>query len=230
MRKGDEARRELLTRAAQLFDTNGYEAVSIKDIAESLGWPKSLFYYYCPSKELLVRQAAQLRAAELMDDLRARIAEGGPDCAERLSRALGCAAFWYGDAAAAADRLRTLYGEGNLPWRAYLRRHICDGLSAVCADVIREGAAAYSLYTPYPDAMAHAAIDLTADLSERLAPLVMAGDAVSLEQAGALLDAYRCAVERLVEAPFGALRLVELGMLRDIAQRYAQPAVGQIAE
>ena len=36
MRKGDEARHTLLCRAAELFDARGYDAVSIKDIADSL--------------------------------------------------------------------------------------------------------------------------------------------------------------------------------------------------
>ena len=42
MRKGEEARRELLSCAAQLFDKYGYESVSVKDIADALGWAKSL--------------------------------------------------------------------------------------------------------------------------------------------------------------------------------------------
>ena len=62
MRKGDDARRELMRRAAELFDGRGYDAVSVKDIADSLGWPKSLIYYYCTSKEELVMKAAEMRA------------------------------------------------------------------------------------------------------------------------------------------------------------------------
>ena len=42
MRKGDDARRELMRRAAELFDGRGYDAVSVKDIADSLGWPLSI--------------------------------------------------------------------------------------------------------------------------------------------------------------------------------------------
>ena len=57
-----------------------------------------------------------------------------------------------------------------------------------------------------------------ADLAEKLAPLVRQGGCGAFDQCERLLTAYRCAVERLVEAPFGSLRLVETAFLRDTAR------------
>lgn len=218
MRKGDEARRELLRCAAQLFDRYGYDAVSVKDIADALGWAKSLFYYYCPSKEQLVRQAAAARAGELAEWLLARIDAGGGSV-RRLEQALSCMGFWaQGDVGAAARLLETLYSAGSLPWRACLREGIAPRLADICNDIITGGVKEYEMYTPYPREMAAAALDLTADLAEKLAPLVIEGTAEALDRADALLRAYRCAIERLMEAPFGSLRLVELSFLEDVAR------------
>lgn len=217
MRKGDEARHTLLCRAAELFDARGYDAVSIKDIADSLGWAKSLFYYYFPSKEQLVMHAAQTRATEIMDGLRPKLEAAGSGV-ERLSRALGCMGFWAsGDAREAARLLGTLYADESLPWRVYLRAALTPMLAYVCNDIIECGVKEYEMYTPYPREMALAALDMTADLAERLAKVLCAGGSDAPSRACALLDAYRCALERLVEAPFGSLRVVELELLRDAA-------------
>ena len=218
-RKGAEARRELLSCAAQLFDKYGYESVSVKDIADALGWTKSLMYYYCTGKEQLVRQAAAARAVELAAGLSARMETAGSS-PERLNRALGCVGFWsQGSEEAAARLLGTLYSAGSLPWRACLRAEIVPQLAGVCNDIIADGVKSYDMYTPYPREMAEAALDMAADLAEKLAPLVMEGGAEALYRADSLLRAYRCSIERLVEAPFGSIRLVELSFLEGVARR-----------
>ena len=112
-----------MRRAAELFDGRGYDAVSVKDIADSLGWPKSLIYYYCTSKEELVMKAAGMRADAVIGDVEKYIGECAGGNIERLSRALSCVTFWYdGDPKTAARLISTLYQpSGALPWRVYLR-------------------------------------------------------------------------------------------------------------
>ena len=70
--------------------------------------------------------------------------------------------------------------------------------------------------------MGQVAVGLTSDLADALAQLICAthDEAELLERADALLRAHRCALERLVEAPFGTLRLVELEYVRDAARAY----------
>ena len=140
MRKGDDARRELMRRAAELFDGRGYDAVSVKDIADSLGWPKSLIYYYCTSKEELVMKAAEMRADAVIGDVEKYIGECAGGNVERLSRALSCVTFWYdGDPKTAARLISTLYQPGSLPWRVYLRAALLPKISATCHDIIADG-------------------------------------------------------------------------------------------
>lgn len=221
MRKGDDARRELLCRAAELFDSRGYDAVSIKDIADSLGWPKSLIYYYCSGKEELVMKAAKARADAIIGGLKEYIDANESDGSRvlKLSRALSCVSFWYdANPKTAARLIRTLYQPGSLPWRVYLRAAIIPEISAICNDIIAEGVKEYEMYTPYPREICGALLELTADLAEKLAPLVMQGGGDAFERIESLLAAYRCAIERLVEAPFGSLRLVETEFLRDTAR------------
>ena len=127
--------------------------------------------------------------------------------------------FWYdGDPKTAARLISTLYQPGSLPWRVYLRAALLPKISATCNDIIADGVKDYEMYTPYPRAICGALLELSADLAEKLAPLVRQGGCGAVDQCERLLTAYRCAVERLVEAPFGSLRLVETAFLRDTAR------------
>lgn len=222
MRKGDQARRELTARATAMFDERGYESVSMRDIAQSLDWPKSLIYYYCPGKAQLAQIAAHECAQAALAEARTRIAACNSGTCAELDAALSCAGFWRGDAHAAARELHTRYSPGNLAWRACLRAQLTPALGALCNDIIARGVQSYELYTPFPARMGQVAVDLAGDLADALAQLICAapGEAALLERAGPLLQAYRCALERLVEAPFGALRLVELEFVRDAARAY----------
>ncbi len=222
MRKGDQARRELTARATALFDERGYDAVSMRDIAEALDWPKSLIYYYCSGKAQLAQLAARTRAEATLRELGARLADCPPGSVARLERALSCAGFWRGDAPSAARELRARYTPGNAAWRACLRDALAPGLGDMCNDIIARGVKSYELYTPFPEQMGRVAVGLAGDLADALAQLICAAPTESelLARADALLRAHRCALERLVEAPFGALRLVELEYLRDTARAY----------
>lgn len=222
MRKGDKSRRELIECAAAMFDERGYDLVGMRDIAESLGWPKSLVYYYCPGKSQLAQAAARERAEAELSAVRAELdACAAAPCAQ-LERALGYAGFWRCGAQAAARELRTRYTTGNLAWRVCLRAQLAPGLGELCGGIIARGVRSYAMYTPYPEQTGRVVVDLASDLSDALAQLVCArpGELEVLERSSALLDAYRSALERIVEAPFGALRLIELEYVRDVARAY----------
>lgn len=222
MRKGDQSRRELTARATAMFDERGYESVSMRDIAQSLNWPKSLIYYYCTGKAQLAQVAAHECAEAVLSDARARVEACPSDSRAQLEAALSCAGFWRGDALAAARELHTRYSPGNLAWRACLRAQLAPALGALCNDIVARGVQAYELYTPFPGQMGQVAVGLTGDLADALAQLICAthDEAELLERADALLRAHRCALGRLVEAPFGTLRLVELEYVRDAARAY----------
>jgi AcrR family transcriptional regulator len=54
-RSGRETRTEILTVASELFTEQGYEATSLREIAERLGITKAALYYHFPSKDDILR-------------------------------------------------------------------------------------------------------------------------------------------------------------------------------
>ena len=66
-RGGDRTRREAQRVALELFTNQGYEATSLRQIAEALGITKASLYYHFPSKEAILRSLFEVRADEAED-------------------------------------------------------------------------------------------------------------------------------------------------------------------
>ena len=67
-------RDRILDVAMELFTEQGYEATSLREIAEPLGFTKAALYYHFPSKEEILR-ALLLPAVDLQNRLIERIAK-----------------------------------------------------------------------------------------------------------------------------------------------------------
>ena len=81
----DERRELLLERATELFARNGYEGLSMSQLAREAQISKALLYHYFPSKKRLFEAAL----AEGAEELRARTEpEPGKAPAEQLARTL----------------------------------------------------------------------------------------------------------------------------------------------
>lgn len=83
-RTGSETKAEAQSVALALFITKGFEATSLREIAERLGISKAALYYHFKSKDDIVKSIVSVRgneAAELLDWARSQ--EPGPDLLER---------------------------------------------------------------------------------------------------------------------------------------------------
>ncbi len=66
-RGGDHTRRQAQRVALELFTRQGYEATSLRQIAQALGITKASLYYHFPSKEAILRSLFEDRAREAED-------------------------------------------------------------------------------------------------------------------------------------------------------------------
>ncbi len=83
-RTGRETRAEAQRVALSLFIAKGYEATSLREIAEELGISKAALYYHFASKEDIVRSGMRSRGDEAAELLAwARDQQPGPGLLER---------------------------------------------------------------------------------------------------------------------------------------------------
>ena len=64
-KKSDEMRRRILSATVQVVLSTGYLNLSIKEIANQLGVPRSLIYYYFSNKDDIMQELYRLRYREL---------------------------------------------------------------------------------------------------------------------------------------------------------------------
>jgi AcrR family transcriptional regulator len=62
---GAETRKEAQRVARELFTTRGYEATSLRQIAEVVGINKASLYYHFPSKEAILQSLFEERGSEV---------------------------------------------------------------------------------------------------------------------------------------------------------------------
>ncbi|MGW0966481.1 TetR/AcrR family transcriptional regulator [Streptomyces sp. NPDC002516] len=84
-RRGSDTKAEIRAVALELFTEQGYEATSLREIAERLGVTKAALYYHFPSKEDIVRSLFTEHLAAL-DELVswARSQPPGPELRARV--------------------------------------------------------------------------------------------------------------------------------------------------
>lgn len=75
---GDDRVMQILSEAARLFASKGYEGASMRDIAVACGISKSLLYHHFANKEEIYSRVAVGATMELYLFVRARIPEGRP--------------------------------------------------------------------------------------------------------------------------------------------------------
>ena len=83
-KKSDEMRRRILSATVQVVLSTGYLNLSIKEIANQLGVPRSLIYYYFSNKDDIMQELYRLRYREL-DTLASKVL---PDNVDSLARVI----------------------------------------------------------------------------------------------------------------------------------------------
>ncbi len=83
-KKSDEMRRRILSATVQVVLSTGYLNLSIKEIANQLGVPRSLIYYYFSNKDDIMQELYRLRYREL-DTLASQVL---PDNVDSLARVI----------------------------------------------------------------------------------------------------------------------------------------------
>lgn len=83
-RTGSETREEAQRVALALFTTKGFEATSLREIAEVLGISKAALYYHFTSKDDILKSIVEARVEEVDELLAwARAQQPGPDLLQR---------------------------------------------------------------------------------------------------------------------------------------------------
>ena len=130
----------VLRRAIELFNTQGYDATSIGDLARDLGLTKSAIYHHVPSKEALLASALDEALDGLGAAVEAAATAEGRTAYERLRDAVESSVRILTEHLPAVTLLLRVRGNSEVELAALERRRQVDvRLAGLVREAVAEG-------------------------------------------------------------------------------------------
>lgn len=211
-------RNEILDVAQRLVYTKGYEQMTIQDILDDLQIAKGTFFHYFSSKQALLEALIE-RMLEEMERVAGPIVDDPHlPALEKLQLFYATLGRWK---TAQKDfllaLLRVWYTDENAIVRQKVfaagHERVTPLLTAILGQGIREGV----LTTPYPDHLGEVVMSLLQGLGDSFARSLLSFEPGrdDLRRLGSLVAAYTDALERVLGAPAGSVKLVDAETLQE---------------
>ena len=220
MRKGDEKRQAILDVAEKLFYTKGYEATSVQDILDVLDTSKGSFYHHFESKEQVLATLCAQRAAKAVTQAKEALA------AEETPLDKLRTVFFYamplrkGEEKFLSLLLPLLDKPEGLSVRVRYQDALREGfhdLMAETLDQCREAEVVFSLDNPYlPGMMLDLMNQCWMGVGRGLLRALSEGRPLEPGVLVDVMEMYRFALERILDAPYGAIELIRVPEMLDV--------------
>ncbi|GAB4563657.1 MAG: TetR/AcrR family transcriptional regulator [Anaerolineae bacterium] len=214
----DERRQEILQTAQRLFYTKGYDQTSIQDIIDAVGIAKGTFYHYFGSKSELLNELVEQLLVEALQHLEPLVQDGEPGAIEKFNRFFREALTWKTQHREfLLGMLRSYYSDDNAVLREKLTRSTLQAVAPLLTKLIQQGVAEGVFDVESPEETASIVLSMGQWWSDTVghALLETAGGGDLLQRIEGQLDALHQAIERVLGAPRGSLRLIDKAALRE---------------
>jgi DNA-binding transcriptional regulator YbjK len=134
--KGERRRQELVTAAAELLRSGGFDAVRHRAVAEKASLPLASTTYYFASLDDLVTAAVERTSRDELAEGHEQLAANPGDLAEVVLDLLLGPESRGGGLEAVLLRYERLVGAGRRPYLAPLMRELRGELDALLADIL----------------------------------------------------------------------------------------------
>ena len=143
-----EFRQELLTRAKEIYRTQGYAALTVRAMTQAMGMSPMAFYSYFPSKQALVGHIWVDIFRELLDELLAAGRDSGSPRETLRAHVVAFIEYWERH----ADHYRMVYGSDGHTANDDEPDIASDPVYAQVIDLFRERVVGCAINGSVPDA------------------------------------------------------------------------------
>jgi len=212
-------RNEILDVARRLIYTKGYEQMTIQDILDELHMSKGAFYHYFDSKGVVLEALVERMAVDEVIPLLIPIARDPQLSAlEKLNSYFDTAVRWKtAKKAFMMQLLRVWMADENAIVRQKLYSMSVKHVTPLLTEIVRQGVQEGVLTTPFPDQMGELIYSIAQSLGDTFGGLLLLHEAGSdsLRQLENVIAAYTNALERVLGAPSGSLKLMDTESLKE---------------
>lgn len=217
MKKGEIKKQEILQTAEMMFCRKGYEKTSVQDILDALHTSKGSFYHHYASKELLLEEICRARVKNGAEQILSGLSDTVP-AVENINRIFSGAMPLNGEN---LSFLRMILPVFILPEGRQIRAGYTEALTeSMLSSTVKEiarGNETGEFFCTDPMLSAEVCWLLIHDCWIRICMMIIRNEQAAAEtdpsELLSITDHYRHSVERLLSAPFGSIRLMNLDEL-----------------
>jgi AcrR family transcriptional regulator len=215
-------RNEILAAAQRLIYSKGYEAMSVQDILDALRISKGGFFHHFESKQALLDALVERMLDQAERVLRPIVQDPALTALEKLRRYFAAVGEWKTTQKRSLGALRRVWhSDENAILRQKHQSIFLERITPLIATMVRQGVTEGVFVTVHPEQISEILINLGAGLKTGLNKVLLADppfpDALSRSQR--LVAAYTEAMERVLGAPAGTLKLIDKKTLKAWARR-----------
>ncbi len=205
----DERKKEIMETSLQLFLTKGYEDTSVNLIVETIGISKGAFYYYFKSKEDLLDAIIEQRNKDIIDQMIPIIEHENLNAVEKINSVFQKAVRVKAEM---KETLHLIYRVLMDPKYLIIRHKTevknVETLAPMLKKVIEQGIAEGLFKIKHADGIAEMIIKLSSVLNDIIISLFKEHNMkLPAEKAMYMTDIYQMAMERILGAPEGSIKL-----------------------
>jgi TetR/AcrR family transcriptional regulator, transcriptional repressor for nem operon len=213
-------RNEILDVALQLVYSKGYAKMTIQDILDELQISKGAFYHYFDSKVDVLEALVERMVVEQVEPLlMAAVRDPKLTALEKLQRYFDTAVSWKSAKKdLVMELMKVWYSDDNALARQKMYALMVAHVTPLFDEIILQGVREGIFTTPYPEQASQMNIGLIQSLGDTFAQMLLVEQTEpgeSLKRAQTLVAAYTDAIERVLGAPQGSIRLMDVAALKE---------------
>jgi len=213
----DVRRNEILDVAQQLFFRKGFEPTAIQDIIDEVGIAKGTFYHYFGSKLDLLDALIERMLCQTLEAVEPIVDDDQLTALEKFARFFDHIQSWKIEHKAFfLDVLRVWRNDENAIFRHKLKVASDRSVNPLLTSIIRQGVVEGVFVTDSPDDLSEILLQIGHSVSENVSELLLKieKDDHTLDIVERKVAVYEHAVERLLGAPSGTLKLFDFNRVK----------------
>jgi AcrR family transcriptional regulator len=213
-----ERRKEILDSAQHFIYTKGYEQMTIQDILDDLDISKGAFYHYFDSKPALLeaiinrmQDDAELVYLPIVQDPHLSGLEKFQLFFDRVSSWKNARKEFF------MPLVQVWYADENALVRQKLTSAVIRRILPLFSQIICQGNQEGVFSTAYPDQVGDVIFHLLYSMSDSYAEIFLAdiSPETSLERMVSMVTVYSDAMERILGAPRGSIKLIDIETMKE---------------
>jgi AcrR family transcriptional regulator len=211
-------RNQILVVAMSLVYSKGYDQMTIQDILDGLKISRGAFYHYFDSKQALLEALIERSVNEAIQTFLPMMQDPNLTAIQKIQAIFDNSTRWKTmHKELILSILQSWYSDENALIRQKLTSESLRYISRLLEPVIRQGVAEKVFTTSYPAEVAVIIAGMALSLSDSVIELMLDPnpDQGSLQKAQSFLNAYFDTIERILRAPEGSFKVLDMKVFND---------------